>query len=357
LPLNVQVRSLASYAPRSASAATEHEIQTLQRAWAESKVAEANAELQLAGRLGAFHGFSKFLATGLKVRDAWSAVLQKERIASVVSADENNPFTRLPILLAHRRGIPTIYTEHGALNFNLGLRVPVSDCYLASGEMMKDYWLRHCRLPVEKIELGVPMDAQVGESQTSRGKRDLIVFFSSDYEAAGCRAEGFYREILPPLCSLAQQNDCRVVLKLHPFESIAGRRRLVEKILTGEQRAYLELRGGPLTSELLDRAWIAVTVESSAAVECALAAIPTFLCAWLDASWWEYGKQFACFSVAQPLLSPNEIVDIPQRMQSQEKMLPEKQALAVPMTVDRLEEMIGFTRARTSGSGARKISS
>ncbi len=337
-PANVTVCSLAAYA-RKRQGQTECELRDLTRAWSNFGAIKSDPDLQIAGRLGAFNNFPKFLATGLRVRDAWDAVLQIEKILSVLSADENNPFTRLPVWLASQRGIHTVYAEHGALNFNLALRVPCSESYLARGEMMKDYWLRYCHLPAQRIELGAPHNSSEASSADPE-KRGLIVFFSSDYESFGGRVGDFYGEVLPALCDLAEKCGRRVVLKLHPFESLPERRRRVDAILTPNQRARIELRAGPLDSELLHQTWIAFTVESSAAVECALAGIPTFLCSWFDTAWWDYGKQFVRFAVAQPLNSPEEIAAISRRIDGTPR--PEKRALTVPIARERLESILGM---------------
>jgi len=335
LPPNVEVRSLAGYAPKSISSGTEQEIRQLQQTWTKSTFIKDSMELQLAEKLGAFKNFPQFLESGLRVRDAWWAVLEKERISAVLSADENNPFTRMPISLARQRNIPTVYVEHGALNFNLGFREPCSHRYLAHGEMLKDYWLRWCHLPEKKITLGANVPEQSPEPVKTQ--RDLIVFFSSEYESAAGRIQDFYREALPRLCALAQKYERKVVVKLHPFESMSARRQLIKETLSSAQLEYLDIRGGPLTNDLLDDTWVALTVESSAAVECAMAGIPVFLCNWFDASWWGYCEQFIRFSVAQALNSPDEIAGIPNRMPSREKMLAVRQMLATPMTSQQFE--------------------
>lgn len=341
-PPNVQVRLLAAYVSRKSHPSTGRELTDLSQTWLKANLATGSPELEIAKQLGAFKDFPKFLTMGLRVRDAWEALLQSHKITSVLSADENNPFTRMPVWLARRRGIPTVYAEHGALNFNLGLRVPCSDRYLARGEMMKDYWLRYCHLPANKIELGAPRDA-VPARNPDHKRREFIVFFSSDYESSGGRVANFYREVLPPLCDLAQKNARRVILKLHPFESLPERRRCVNAILTPNQRAYVELRSGQLDSTLLESAWIALTVESSAAVECATAGVPTFLCSWFDPSLWDYGKQFVRFSVAQPLEFPDQIADIPNRIR--ESTPTQVQAWATPIARARLESILGLAKA------------
>ncbi len=338
-PPNVRVHNLAAYSPRPFAKASECEITNMQQAWTKSGIANSNRELTLAAKLGAFDDFPKFLETGLRVRDAWNVVFEKEDIVAVISADENNPYTRLPILLANRRKIPTIYAEHGALNFNLQFRTGCSDHYLAISEMQKDYWQTHCGLPKEKIEMGLSHGNNHPSESKDENVRNLIVFFSSDYESVAGRAAEFFREILGPMVSLAKKTNRTVVIKLHPFESLSDRRRMLDKILTPEQRRYVEIIGGPFTAELRDRIWAAITVESSVTVECAAAGIPVFLCTWFDASWWEYGKQFVRFSMAQALNSPEEILEIPQCVEPVRKAL--GQDAEASITLDWLNALIG----------------
>ena len=57
----------------------------------------ANRVLGLATKLGVLKGFDRFLMSGLRVRDAWREVIAKEPITAVLSGDEHNAFTRLPI--------------------------------------------------------------------------------------------------------------------------------------------------------------------------------------------------------------------------------------------------------------------
>ena len=104
LPGNVELRSLASYAPRVLPSTDEESGRLLAR-WqdVQNNLFETNRVLRLARELHVFDGFANFLKSGLRVRDAWREVLAREPITAVLSADEYNPYTRLPILLARSR--------------------------------------------------------------------------------------------------------------------------------------------------------------------------------------------------------------------------------------------------------------
>jgi len=108
-----------------------------------------------------------------------------------------------------------------------------------------------------------------------------------------------------------------VVLKLHPFESVSARSRLVDRILTGDDRQLVEISTAAISEQLLRRIWFAMTVESSVAVECALAGIPCFLCGWFDLGMYSYGRQYEKFGAARILESPSAIPRIPEMLDLQ----------------------------------------
>jgi hypothetical protein len=313
LPANVELRALASYAP-GVLPPTESEHVHLLKKWKQLQNDRfvPNRVLGLATTLHMFDKFSSFLKIGLRVRDAWRAVIAKEPIGAVLSADENNPFTRLPIVLARSRKLRTVFCDHGALNMSFGIRRECSEIYLASGDMAKDYMITWCGLPAEKIMVGGPQQASGSVPSAVREHRDWIVFFSEAYEISSARTQTLYSELLPELCSLARQTNRKVVVKLHPFESLRGRKALIDKTLSVEESALVEIREGPMTPDLFERAWFSVTVESSVAVESTMNGVPCFLCGWFDASWYGYGKQYAKYSAGYRLDSPESIRQIPR---------------------------------------------
>ena len=313
LPGNVELRSLASYAPRPLRSTDEECSQLLAR-WREvqSDLFKTNHVLGLASKLHMFDGFAGFVKLGLHVRDAWREVFVRAPITTVLSADESNTFTRLPILLARSRNLRTVFCDHGALGMSLGIRRPVSDTYLMSGDMARDYSVSWCGLPADKIVVGGPAEASHPVRPSDQTERDWIVFYSEAYELSSGRTQTFYAELLPELCSLASRTNRKVVVKLHPFESLRVRKLFVDRALSAEQRALVEIRQGPMAPDLFARAWCSLTVESSVAVESTINGVPCFLCSWFDASWYDYSKQYAKYSAGYPLESPQRIREIPE---------------------------------------------
>ena len=309
---NIKVRALASYAPR-ASSATNEECSTLLVRWNDVQhgLLENNSVLSVAKKMGAFDGFPKFLRNMLRVRDAWRAVLFSEPVTAVLSADENNPTTRLPIALARSRRLRTLCCEHGALNLSLGIRSLVSDQYLVRGEMARDYAVNYCGLSAARIVIGSPPEPGEETPAPNQGTKDWIVFYSEAYELFNARTQGFYAELLPELCLLAKTMSCKVVVKLHPFESFRGRKAIINRVLDKEQRPLVKIREGPMTPDLFQRAVCSFTVESSVAVESTINGVPCFLCSWFDPSWYGYGKQYVKYSAGYQLKSPQAIREVP----------------------------------------------
>jgi hypothetical protein len=316
LPANVEVRTLASYAPRFLRATDAEHAQLLTQWHAlQADWTASSSVLRLAERLHVFDGFAKILKNGLRIRDAWREVLAREPITTVFSADEYNPFTRIPSLLAQRRRLRTVFCDHGALNMNFGIRRAVSDTYLMQSEMARNYSVEWSGLSPEKIVMGGPSqnhDAPVPAAKETETKKDWIVFYSEPYELGSARTQAFFAELLPELCALASRTNRKVILKLHPFESLRLRRSFIKKALPEEQRILIELRAGPMTEDLFARAWCSLTVQSSVAVESTLNRVPCFLCRWFDASWYDYGKQYVKYGAGYPLDSPLHIREIPE---------------------------------------------
>jgi hypothetical protein len=315
VPSNVHFCSLASYAPPPPVSRNEERTRLLAR-WQkmQNDLFETNSVLRLAKKLGVFDGFANFLKPGLGVRDAWREVFANEPIAAVLSADEYNPYTRLPILLAKSRKLRTVFCDHGALGSSFGFRRPVSDTYLVKCEMARDYNIEWCGLAADKILVGGPLEAP-NLPLSNPKQKDYIVFYSEAYELSSARTADFYAELLPELCSLASRTNRKVIVKLHPFESLRVRRALIGRVLSPEHRSLVEIRAGPMTPDLFARAWCSLTVESSVAVESTLKGVPCFLCSWFDASWFDYAKQYVKYSAGYPLDSPQRIREIPRLLE------------------------------------------
>jgi hypothetical protein len=312
-PENVALRDLAAYARVQPQ---DSELASLMEAWTRLKSQLQTYEpLRLLSAAGVLDQIPALLDSGPFVRNAWLQVLEREPVCSVFCGDDSNFVTRLPVLLAAKRNIPTIDFHHGALDGLYLFKELPSDLYLAKSEMERDYLLRLCGLPAAKVVVGPPSARPRASSSSHRRDKTCVVLFSEPYELGGMHAEDVYGELLPALWRLAHSHGRELVIKLHPFESRAQRMRIARRVLPAETVRHLRWIQGPLTSELLDRAWFGVTVESTTAIDCAQNGVCCFLCRWLKLSPYGYAEQYARFGMGESLENPQQIGEIPGRVE------------------------------------------
>jgi len=307
-PANVQVARLEQFAT---NIDTSPEFADLDGRWGLLREQFTHVpEMSMLNSAGILKPIGGLIRSGLAVRDAWLQVLDREPITAVLCGDDSNWFTRIPVVLARKRKLPTLDFHHGAFDGRFLLKDLSSDFYLAKNEMERDYLLRVCQLPSERIvTCGLPPHSVAEKNVSNQDAK--IVFFSEPYESTGGRPEETYRELLPPLYQLANKHDRRIAMKLHPFENAAERARLAEEALGPGWREKVEIITGPTTSQLLNSTWFGIAVESSAVVDCVRHNVPCFHCAWLVSTSFGYSEQYARCGVGRLLRSAGEIVEIP----------------------------------------------
>lgn len=317
LPSNVASVSLSAYA--QASRETDLEAQELIEAWKVLQAELSQIELLRHGfRAGVWDYFPRHLENALRLRDAWQLLMTSEPVTGVLCADDLNYYTRLPLILAKLMGRNAIYCYHGALDGPLLFKKSYAEHYLVKGEMEKEYVLRVSEVEPARIEIGAPAEAGHahichGPAQWSAGQAGDLVLFSQPVEVSGGRADEIYRQILPRLAEVAHRTRRKIVIKLHPFESMRGRERLLRAVLPVEQAVGIEVSSMP-ASEIMKRTWCGIGVDSSVAVECTLRGVPYFLCGWLDFNGFGYMQQFARYGAGVLLETPGEIHSIPERL-------------------------------------------
>jgi hypothetical protein len=316
LPKNVTPAWLSSYASvrnrREENAEIEGRWRSVRNAL------ENNAEFHLLAQLDYLESFPRMLRRGIEVRDAWLNVFDSEPVQGVLCADDSNPYTRIPLLLARERGLTNIACHHGALDSSYVFKRIYGDVIWAKGKMEHDYLVRVCGVPREKVEIAAPaLPAAWEMRQTPNGQRadSHILFLSEASDISGGRPEEFYRDVLPSLADLALATGRKLIVKLHPAESERERSATVARILSTRQKAATRIVSGPLTEDLLANAWFGITILSTVATECAIRGIPCFLCRWLEFWPYRYIEQFIRFGAGIGIDQPSEIAKIPEYLQ------------------------------------------
>ena len=314
LPPNVETTPLDPFFVSSSQEESGllHEWQLLSES-----LAKGETMLAVAKDAGILEKIDSTLRWLLPIRDAWINILDSQKISACLCADDTNPYTRIPLLLAKNRGLPAIACHHGALDCWMALKTPAADVYLAKNELERDYLIHTCDVPARNVVLsGLDSVGQMAENPHHREK-SWIVFFTEGYEAAGWRSNEVYKGLLPRLCSLAERCGLKLVLKLHPFDSVRAHRRELRRILKDRAR-NVEIISGPATAVLWQKVKFAVTGESSTIMECAARGIPVILCTWLGDCYSGYARQYAKFGLGLALESSDQIADIPHLLASQE---------------------------------------
>jgi hypothetical protein len=341
LPPNVEAAWLSQYASQPDRNA---ENKSALRQWQLLlKDLRSTAEFETLHCQGSLDSFPRWLERGFQVREAWLNVFDTEQIQGVLCSDDSNPYTRIPLLLAHGRGLPNIACHHGALDSGYLFKRTHGDVIWAKGRMEKDYLVRHCGVPSEKVEIcapSVPNQPRALVEARQSNVHGHVLFLSEAHEHAGGRAQEFYRDVLPPLAELALFHGRKLVVKLHPTESKFERAKMIWAILSDQQKTVTSIVSGPLTEDLLSNTWFAITILSTVAMECAMRGIPCFLCKWLE--YWKYGyvDQFVRFEVGIGLNNREEINRIPEYLANYAASASVRENCWQPARPERLHEML-----------------
>jgi len=308
-PPNVTVVNLAAFAEKPTS---DSETDALLAKWEIVKdELRTIPEIEALYSAGSLDRFPLLLKQGIAVREAWARALSITDATAVLCGDDSNPITRIAVDLAAAKGVRTVDFHHGALDGRFLFKSLPSDVYLAKSEMEKDYLVRACGLDDAKVVVGAPHRSPGARGDEATARRQ-IVFFSEPYENNGARPTEVYAEIIPSIVDLCRSAGTRLVIKLHPFESRSERRRVLRQLLSPQAFELVDLLTGPMPEDLASNTWFGVTVESTAALDCAFHGVPCFLCAWLEISAYGYVQQYSRFGIGHLLRSANEIKTIPR---------------------------------------------
>ena len=315
-------------------------------------------ELAILRDLGVMNDFPRRFAEGIAVRNAWHGVFEREPVKAVLCGDDSNPYTRIPLLLARQRGLSTIVGHHGAFDGRYLMKSNHADVILAKGRMEQDYLLHLCGVDPREVEIGAPSvpgsGAKIGADSSSQNVGKWIVFFSEPYEMASGRTEEIYRDILPKLIGLAVRFGTKVMVKLHPSESLHDRQTMASTLFGREAMGAIEWRTGRLGPELLDGTWFGITATSSVVMDCAVRRIPCFICEWLEM--WPYGyiSQYRKFGVGIGLTSPEDLLKIPQILQNWKATSDTAESCWQEIKPSRLNDLLaGKRRDGTAEEGER----
>ncbi|HTF44431.1 MAG TPA: hypothetical protein VK641_11060 [Terriglobales bacterium] len=340
LPENVRVVALDSYF----TATDESETSELLDAWRglRSRIVSAASEYSAADTAGLLDRIPGLIRWGMALRTAWCRVFEIEDIVGCLCADDSNPTTRIPMILAKTNHVPALACHHGALDMWMAIKTLHADFYLAKGEMEKDYLVRVCQVPARQIIMGAPPASPVPsiEAPYSASDRPWLVFLTEAYHSAAWRSDEVYGELLPRLSSLARVCGLQLVFKVHPFESVEAHRRMLRRHVSKSEAGRIRVIAGAPSPELWRNTRFALTGQSTVAIDCTLRNIPVFLCAWLRDAFTGYVRQYRRFGIGQILDSAEQITDIPRLLEARSAAPPTKNELRQTINPEMLRELL-----------------
>jgi hypothetical protein len=313
LPPNVRVASLDGYFVSSNSS----ELRSRLHEWAHlrRRLVASSEEYLMADSAGVLGRIASLLRWGIAVRDAWSGVFQIENVVECFCSDDSNPYTRIPLLLAKKRRLPTIACHHGALDFRLAFKRSHADVHFVKTEMEWDYTVSVCKLPAQQVVLksceGKPA---VRTPALCDSKPGYLTFFTEAYHSAGFREVEIFSELMPKLLFASQKLGLQLALKLHPFDGVKKMKSCLRAALSEPDRKLVQVWSGAMSDERWRSTHVMLTGQSSVALEGVEKGIPTFLCRWLSDPFSGYQKQFVRYGIGKLLGSVEEILNIPEAL-------------------------------------------
>ena len=190
----------------------------------------------------------------------------------------NAAFERPLLLLAKQAGIPTIMLQHGVVHpYYRVLDQPV-DHFLVRGGFFRD-----ClgdALKRKATVLDVP-DWTPPEQNRQRGSDILFITSPVEVEARADFRE--VPEIISILLKKASECGARVVIRVHPTESVARYRAIVEQILeTLDPKPTVIFSHQTPMAPVLETAAVVVLFHSTVFLECLAAGVPMVSPGWHD---------------------------------------------------------------------------
>jgi hypothetical protein len=337
LPPNVRSTSLAPYFVPSDKQKMNCLLESCKKL--RKHLAGADEVFSLADAIGLLGQIPALLRWGLALRDAWRQVFESENVTACLSGDDSNPPSSIPLIMAKKRGFPALACHHGALNYHMAIKTNHADVYLVKNDMEQDYLRRICYVAPEKTVIAAPMSLRrLPLQRFDRRSAPWLVFFTEPYHSSGWRSDEVCRDLLPRLCALAKTCGLRLVFKLHPFDNIKGHRKMLRRFVPEYER-QIEVLAGPPSDQLWDKTRVALTVQSSTALECAALGIPVFLCSWLRDPWSGYVQQYARFGIGHVLESPEQIAGIPALVEIENQESPHPQTARSGIDADELAHL------------------
>jgi len=231
---------------------------------------------------------ARLLPAGLYQTALFEAWAERTRPRALVVG--NPVFEAYALWAARKRGIPTIFLQHGAFGPHATGSDPPADHFVLQGRFWKT-----CLPDAPRARAIVLNTPQCAPSLPPRGERRAILFLTAPYSVQPLWAASGVNDILSDLLQCADERERELIVRVHPMEKMGDYRRRVG-LLTSDRApgAAVSFSQGGRMEDVLARSAVAVTFSSSAFLDCLRWQVPVVTFGWHD---FEYRKAIAAQDV------------------------------------------------------------
>lgn len=231
---------------------------------------------------------ARLLPTGLYQTALFEEWAERCRPRALVVG--NPVFESYALSAARKRGIPTIFLQHGAFGPHTTGSDPPADHFVLQGPFWKKCLpgAPRARSTVLNVPESVP-------SVPPRSERRSILFLTAPYSVQPLWAASGVDDILSDLLQCASEGERELIVRVHPMEKTGDYRRRVSQLTPDRAPGSgVTFSQGGAMDDVLARSAVAVTFSSSAFLDCLRWQVPVVTFGWHD---FEYKKAIAAHGV------------------------------------------------------------
>jgi hypothetical protein len=218
----------------------------------------------------------------------------------------NASFERTLLLQARKRRIPTVLLQHGVVHATYRVVDQPVDVFLSRGEFFRSLLFPSLKDRTVVANAAQPTAAYATDARPDN-RSDLL------FVAGACDVMPFFHEldleeIVRALIRAASREQRRLVVRVHPMDSVTAYKRMVTRVARKEPAApRIVYSQGPGLEDVLRGSAVAVLYFSTVFLECLRLGIPILSFAWHDFPYKREYEQRGIFHFARNLKDLDEV--------------------------------------------------
>lgn len=242
----------------------------------------------------------RLLPLGCLQARAFDKWFERERPALLVVGNESQEGYLLQ--KARTVGLRTLLLQHGILGDFYQATEHSADVLVVRGEFWRKFVSEKSR------ERCVVLNCESPEANTAGAPGRELLFVTTDYTYHRLFHLEDLVDILRECVRVAAQLDRTLLIRIHPRESTALYRQILERLSSEGFNANLEFSQGPELDRAISRSAVAVLYSSTVFLDCLRLGVPIVSFDWHDFAYKEQLKQYGVFNFAENLKHLNDLL-------------------------------------------------